>query len=261
MGHIRLGTLPHTRSWQEVISLLEHGAGVEPIAKATIRAAEEELGKASKDAGVVETVWLLAHLPFAARAEHFEAALLRLGLKVPNEPGLMPLATAFTEAIDARLANNRGRTDFGEMAQMAAVETLVGTLSQKTHGFFDAQPADVRRELGKLHAAKHFGPFAGIFFARVIYKALDYFLSRALAQHAGDGRRFTTLGRQAEFSEALETHCREAAAYARVFSGGFVGKHLAPTGEMSKAQARDFAHGAVKKMLRALKRGAGIHGE
>ena len=42
------------------------------------------------------------------------------------------------------------------------------------------------------------------FFSRLTNKCLDYFLSRALSYHVGEGRRFTTLAQQAEFSKALD---------------------------------------------------------
>ncbi len=123
----------------------------------------------------------------------------------------MELAAGFNDAVDACLPNNCGRTDLGEMAQMAGVETLVGQLGARTQGFFDTTTADVRRELAALHTVKHLGIFMRAFFARLTYRTLDYFLSRVLSLHVGEGRRLTTLERQAEFSDALETHCSEAA--------------------------------------------------
>ena len=41
MGHIRLGNLPRTRKWQEVVGLIEGGAGTAQIANATITAEGE----------------------------------------------------------------------------------------------------------------------------------------------------------------------------------------------------------------------------
>ena len=41
MGHIRLGLLPRTRAWKEVIALIAAGADVPQVANATITAAEK----------------------------------------------------------------------------------------------------------------------------------------------------------------------------------------------------------------------------
>ena len=41
MGHIRLGLLPRTRAWKEVVGLIVAGADVSQVAAATINAAEK----------------------------------------------------------------------------------------------------------------------------------------------------------------------------------------------------------------------------
>jgi len=43
MGHIRLGELPRTRKWAQVVGLIEGGAGSAQVANATITAAERGL--------------------------------------------------------------------------------------------------------------------------------------------------------------------------------------------------------------------------
>ena len=62
MGHIRLGSLPRTRKWVQVVGLIGGGAGTAQVANATISAAEKGLGLAVRDKGVVEAVWLLIQL-------------------------------------------------------------------------------------------------------------------------------------------------------------------------------------------------------
>jgi hypothetical protein len=259
MGHLRLDELPRTRLWLEVVALVEHGAAAEQVAQAAVRAAEKGLSHAAKDKGVIETVWLLIRLPRAAQAADFEAELQRCGVDAPTELGAVGLAAAFSDAVDDRLANNRGRTDLGEMAQMAAAETLAGVLSERTGGLFDATPADVRRELAAVAKPARFELFAKSFFARLTFKSLDYFLSRALSTHVGDGRRFRTLARQAEFSRALETHCREAAFIVQRFSADWVGKTNYQFGEVTRDHVFDLVHGAMAKLLKELKAGAGFH--
>ena len=80
MGHIRLGNLPRTRKWQQVVALIEGGARASQIANATIVAAENALELAAKDEGLVETVWLLTKLPLAAKSTDFAQKLQSSGL-------------------------------------------------------------------------------------------------------------------------------------------------------------------------------------
>ena len=124
MGHIRLGTLPRTRQWIQVLDLIGGGAGTPVVAAATMDASERGLISAAKDPGLVYTVWLLTQVPLAARSKDFVARLRKLGLEVSDSPSLLEVVGAFTGAVDAHLRRTGGRTDLGEMAQMAASEAL-----------------------------------------------------------------------------------------------------------------------------------------
>ena len=83
-------------------------------------------------------------------------------------PSIVELSAAFAEAVDRRVDPGGSRTDFGEMAEMAAVETLNGVLSERTHGLFDTTPSDVQAEIGRLGTKKQFSELASRFFARVL---------------------------------------------------------------------------------------------
>ena len=71
MGHIRLGTLPRTRQWIQVLDLIGGRAGMPDVAAATMDASQRGLLRAAKDPGLVYTVWLLTQVPLAARSKNF----------------------------------------------------------------------------------------------------------------------------------------------------------------------------------------------
>jgi hypothetical protein len=257
MGHVRLGNLPRTRKWIQVVGLIGGGAGTVQIANATITAAEKGLSFAVKDKGVVETVWLLTQLPLAARSDSFAPALRDCGLSVSDSPGLMEIVGAVSDAIDKKMPNCKGRTDLGEMAQMAAAETLTEVIGAKTKSFFGTTSEDVQQAFSKLGTTKQFSTFAKDFFARFTNKCLDYFLSRAVAQHVGEGRRFTTLTQQSEFTRAIETHCREASRIVETFSGEWFSKTNWETkGDINREEVAAFTSHAMTKLVAELKQGA-----
>lgn len=256
MGHLRLGELPRTRKWQQVVALIEGGAGTAQLANATISAAEKGLNLAAEDKGLVETIWLLTQLPLAARAQDFAQALRDSGLQVSDAPTLMEVVGAVSDAIDARLSNNGGRTDLGEMAQMAAAETITREIGSRMPTLFQPTAEDVQLAFSKLATNKQFSGFAREFFGRLTNKCLDYFLSRAMAYHVGEGRRFATLAEQGEFSKALSQHCIEASKIVEVFSGGWFSKTNWEKGGISREDAAKFAHVAMQKLLAELKEGA-----
>ena len=261
MGHIRLGELPRTRKWSQVVGLIRGGAGTAQVANATITAAERGLGCAAKDKGVIETIWLLTQLPIAARSDDFAAALRECGLKVSDGPSLMEIVGAVTEAIDAKMPNCKGRTDIGEMAQMSAVETLTEVIGGRVQSLVGTSPEDVQQGFAKLATSKQFSIFAKDFFGRFTNKCLDYFLSKAMAHHVGEGERFRTLAEQGEFTRAMETHCKEASKIIEEFSGGWFSKTRWETdGQITREDVQAFTSYAMTKLVAELKQGAAVNG-
>jgi hypothetical protein len=260
MGHIRLGNLPRTRKWQQVIALIEGGAGTAQIANATITAAENCFKMVAEDKGLVETIWILTQLPLVAKSDNFGQALQSIGLDVSNSPSLMEVVGAFSDAIDKKLKNNGGRTDLGEMAQMAASETMAQIIGSRAQSLFGTTSDDVKDAFSKLATNRQFSIFAREFFARLTNKCLDYFVSKAVSHHVGEGRRFRTLAQQGEFSKALGTHSREASKIIEEFSGGWFSKTNWEKKGISRKDAAGFTHVAMKKIVAELKEGAQADG-
>lgn len=261
MGHIRLGDLPRTRKWQQVVVLIAEGAQIPQIAKATIIATEKALGLAIQDKGLIETVWLLMKLPLAAQGDDFVQELRSVGLIVPNSPCFMEIVSAFSEAIDRTMTNNGGRTDLGEMAQMAAVETMTLHIGTYTPSLFGTASEDAQNAFSKFSTNKQFSFIARKFFARLTFKCLEYFLSRIIYHHVGKDRRFQTLNQISEFRNALETHSQEASKIVGEFSGGWFSKTNWKKGEISRQDTAKFIHVAMKKIVAELKEGARPDGE
>ena len=259
MGHIRLGMLPDTKRWRDVVALVRSNATIERIASASVEAAGTAFRQIGKDSGAVESAWLLLNLPHTARAEDPDEALAELGMGGTPFDGPISLAASFCAAIDARLHASRDRTDLGEMAQMAGVESLVAVLSDNAGTLFDTDPRRLRHELARLGSLARFGSLARAFVGRLAYKVLDYFLSRALPNEVGEGRRFLTLKRLADFSDALETHCFGCAIVVSEFSGKWASARRWEEGAIDREAAATYIAGAMGKTVKALRLRAGLH--
>src|SRR5947207_10968195 len=116
MGHIRLGRLPRTRSWDGVVSLLGEGMTDAPqVADATLKAALDLRPVLEREPGLVQAFHFLAQLCYAARSDDFYEECSRLGLDLSNETSrAIPLAflTTAANALDKRVRSMRGRTLF-----------------------------------------------------------------------------------------------------------------------------------------------------
>src|SRR4051812_48123896 len=111
MGHVRLGVLPKTRKWRQVVEQLHLGADVDTVAAAAARAAESALRDAAHDPAFLHAFWLLTQIPLAARGPAFAEDLRRLGVQIRERPSLMDVTAAYSGAVDSHVRKLGGRTD------------------------------------------------------------------------------------------------------------------------------------------------------
>ena len=99
----------------------------------------------------------------------------------------MGLTAAISREIDRFGRAHGTKTDFGEIAQLALVESLNDAVAPRLPTLLQPDPADIRRALARLASGDRFGALARGFFARLTSRTLDYYLSRELANHVGPG--------------------------------------------------------------------------
>jgi hypothetical protein len=253
MGHKRLGSLPQTRRWQQVVASLDRGESVARIAAASSDAAEGALSRASSDPALIRAFWLLTQLPLAAREADFSERLSELGLTVGTSPQLFEIIGAFSEAIDAHTRAVSQRSDLGEMAQLAAAESLSAIVGRSLPGLFGTTAEEVKQAIGRLATSKQFSDLARDFFARLTRRHLEYYLSRELSNHVGPGSRFSSIAEHSNFSADLDQHCREAARIVREFAGDWFGKSNYEGG-ITPEKAQAFLVVSLKKIGRELRK-------
>ena len=247
MGHIRLGRMPTSRRWRQVVELLRLGGTVPELAAATAHAAESDLKSAKGDPTLAYTVWLLTQLPLAARSPRFAVRLGELGFDVGAEQSLLGLIAGLSKAVERHVSGSLHRTDLGELARQAASESLSAVLSAGMPSLFDTAAEDVRRELGRLATKDRFATLARDFFARLTQKTLEYYISRELPSHIGPDKSLSSIDHQIAFRIALEKHCREASQIVEDFAGGWFSKSNFQ-GTLTPASAQGFADYALEKM-------------
>lgn len=253
MGHIHLGVLPKTRKWREVVEQLSDGAADLDIVAATAIAAERDLLAAASDPGFVETVYLLAVLPGAARSENLGEALRSLHLSVPDHPDLFGLITALGDKLDRTNRRLRNPNDFRDLSRRALLSTVTASLGDRLPTLLSVEPADVRAAARKLSAPREFARFARSFFTRLLGETLRYWLDRALSAHTGPGMRFASAGERSQFDRALMQYCLEATFIIEQFSAGWYGKTLYRDGRITSHTAAAYGAVALRKISAELR--------
>jgi hypothetical protein len=165
----------------------------------------------------------------------------------------MAIIGAFSEAVDRHLKRVGGRTDLGEMAQLAAAESLSAVAGRDLPSLFWPTAGDVRLAIGRLAAPDRFATLARDFFGRLSRRYLDYFISRELSNHVGPGRRLASIDAHTEFDAALEQHCSEASRIVETFAGGWYSKTRFK-GELTPEKVRSFAYVAFTKIQSELRK-------
>jgi len=258
MGHLRIRNMFKSRKWREVIDLLELGADVPTIAAKSLEASKSGLQKAANDTGLIYSFWLLTQLPLAAKNDYFAGELRRLGLRVDsNQPTLMEIVGAFSDAVDRHVRREGERSDLGEMAHMAATESLMALVSGKTRSLLDTEAGDVQQAIRSFGTRQQFGQLGRDFIARLTRRFLNYFFSTEFSNHVGRNKRFTNISEHTEFSNALDLHCRQASRIVEEFAGGWFTK-TDFEGGITEEKAKRFLHVAMKKFGKELERGEAI---
>ncbi|MBI3865344.1 MAG: hypothetical protein HY290_26005 [Planctomycetia bacterium] len=247
MGHSRYGYMPDTAPWREVIALIADGSAVAKIADATLDAAQRGLKLAYDDPGLGYAAYLLSKVVLAARESNFQAALSTAGISVSANPGLLDVVGGFSQAMDQHLRRTGARTDIGEMAQLAAVESLTSLVGERSTSLFGTTAAEVKSGVRELSTMNGFGTLAHDFFARVTERFLTYHLSRELSCHVGPNERFKSVSEHTGFLGELRNHCRQAALIVQKFAAGWYSKAKFEDG-ISQRKAQNFANYALKKL-------------
>lgn len=259
MGHLEPSEMAAGPRWREVKRLLASDASIENLADATINAAESELTSADHDPAFVYTVWLLTQIPIAANQSNHHAALAELGFPPESTRSLHDFVAAFSNAVNAHVAHHPERTDFGELARLAAAESLSTVVGFSLPALFDASPDDLKTELAKLGTKTNFARLARDFFARLTSKTLEYYLSRERPKNVTSDNLLPSIDNQIASRRALEDHCYAASVIVERFAGGWYGK-AKYHGKIIPDQARNFAAYALKKMQKELRRRRGQDG-
>jgi hypothetical protein len=119
---------------------------------------------------------------------------------------------------------------------------------------FGPRPEEVQRAFGQFSSGSRFSGLAREFFSRLTQRCLDYYLSRELSNHIGQGARFGDDRARSEFDNALDRHCREASRIVESFAGGWYGKNVYQGDGLTLDSIRRFAPVAFRKVRAELRK-------
>lgn len=254
MGHIRLGALPRSKKWLEVVALLDAEASLERIAEAAAAASEYDLSRASSDPLFQFVANLLVKLPLQARSPGFTDYVESLGFRQDELTSVTSLLSGISRAVEQHALKTGHESDAGNIAKSALIESLSVQLNGQLPSLFDPTATEIRGALAGFSSGQGFSALARDFFARLTYRSLDYYLSRELANHTGSGKRFASDADRVAFQEALRQHTFEASRIVEEFAGGWYGKTVWKEQKLDQEAVNRFTRYAFTKMRKELGR-------
>jgi hypothetical protein len=250
MGHLRLGRLPKTQPWRQVVRLIDEApTGTPAVASATARAAEARLRELARDPSLVYCFWLLTRIASASRGPDFERELAELGLSPAGTESALGFIGNVADRVGAELVRYPGSGPFAELAALALRRSLTETVGQEGRSLFGSSLEDLRHAFRRHSSDRQFGVLAKTFFGDFLARTLRFFVEKELSNHVGTGHALTRIDASREFAAALDLHARQSARIVEDFAAGWYGKERwEARGTISRDDAARFVAVAVRKL-------------
>jgi len=228
MGHERVGVLPKTQRWIEIIDQM---AGLEPgnvnvddIANRTLRNIISRFNSLCSDTSTIRAFAFLVKFASSCKSDDPLAEAKDLGIGLPSKSTLMSLIKTLRNAIgEYELSNEHGQLTFAAASDAlakwhAAHENRQLSLLKPTVDFIDSWKG--------IGTGSGFCNLARLYFSSLTERYLKYYLERAASAS------IPTLRAREEFHDALHNHIDdvskhafETARIAQSFSAGWFNKN------------------------------------
>ena len=255
MGHVRLGVLPASKKWKEIVNYLSVGnVSVGELANKVADACDKSFEKATQDPAFKHALNLMFKIPLAAQHNDLRAALSEIGISVPDNPSRTDVVVGFSKAIEIQQRQSgQPISDLSELSKSAGIAILNEFLSQQAPppqmDFFTKPKTDVHRNLEKLASPVGFADLTQDFFASLAKSNIRYFMDREMPSHVRETGDFKSIPDLSVFDRSVENHCKEASFIMREFSQTWYAKHnYASDKPVTEKQISGFADHAIQKM-------------
>ena len=260
MGHLHLYRLPDRKAWLLLRELLQQGVPAAQIAHAILNASQAGFKRAMKDETLNYSFWLLTRLILASNQSDFSTELKKLGITMSNAPSFMEIMAGFTEAVDTFIHVQKDTSDIGEMAQMAAVETLSKIAGSNLPDMFSSSFKDAQDALQQCASPENFSKLSHEFFNRFTFRYMDYFLSRVIAFYVGPSKTFKSYHEHLNLRQAFQTHCWETSHIVQHFAAPWYSKNVS-LDSFNQTMSQHFVTTALEQIRDELKDRGTVYGQ
>lgn len=249
MGHERLGMLPKSRRWRDIVQKLAHlyDSDTNPsnIARDTIRNVRSNLRGIENDPGVLAAFKFLVLISNSAASKKFVDAMAQHNVQLPTNPTLISIAKELRRWVDPRQES----LEYGQLATASASDALKIWYEQNKgqQDLFESFDSSLRvwRKSG---TEKAFCEISRIYFAKFVERYLNYFLEReASAAFPDFSQRDQFSVDVQEYVNQASKHAFETAKITESFAAGWYKKNAQESMPTDKS-IKSFLHTAFHKL-------------
>lgn len=257
MGHIRLGELPRTRKWRDVIASIGDGAAPpHNVALAINKAADDRLRALEGDRALSYLYWLLTRVTWLARTDRFLADLEAEGIRLPERVSGLSFLGQLSDMATREVRRRCTPSVFSELAVRSFKETVGKAIHSRANTLFGTTLEDVRYALKEISTPREFSRVARDFFGGYLDEFFEFIISKEISVHVGWARGFRDAEALAKFEQDLRAYCHQVTRILEDFSGEWYSKHNW-LGDINEQQAQRFVAYAITKIRSELGREVG----
>ncbi len=255
MGHERVGALPRTKRWADVVDGIAAAADVDgdvrDLANTTLENVRSRLLAIHGDAGVIASFQFLLGLALSASPSVDRDSLGELAVDLESNPSPLKLASILSRYVD----DHRQSVEYGEIARKAAVDAISLWTEQETRQLsFTGEHERASNVWSRASDGRGFCEVSRLFFAKFVERYLNYFLSReASSQLANTEVRERLATRLQEHVNGVSHHAFETARITQSFAAGWFNRH-ARDGMPSSEEVVGFLSHSIGKLREELLR-------
>ena len=227
MGHERVGALPRTKRWQDVVGGIADAAAVDGdvrwLANATLENVRSRLLTIPEDTGFVASFRFLLRLALSASPTVDTASLGELAVDLEADPSSLKLANALGQYV----SDNRQSAEYAEIARKAAVDVISAWTEQQTRQrSFTGEHERASEIWRRASDGRGFCEVARLFFGKFIERYLNYFIGREASSHLTNTEGRERLARRlGEHVDGVSHHAFETAQITQSFAAGWFNRY------------------------------------
>ena len=261
MGHERVGALPLTRKWRDVVARLAESSGspedVAAIANDTLQNVRAQLRKIHSDDGVVAAFQFLVSLTKSASLGQSGETSFSPKIDLEGNPSTLKLIAQLRSWVDAQ----GGSREYADIAAKASADVIsLWSAQQSTQPSLFSSPNDPKEIWQRADNGAGFCEVSRLFFSKFTERYLNYFLEReASASMASIPDRDRLTAQLRDHIDGVSRFAFETSRITQSFAAGWFNNH-ARDKYPSKDESTGFLSVAFGKMREELLREAAANG-